>query len=103
VNVLREAYRSTTCFKRFLSSYCSIGGSTPAQTFAIAFATFCMASGRRPVPEEALVVLLARLGDGFLVQTESGMVVRLGCSYVPEEEDEERFYGKYGMDFYDLG
>jgi len=47
------------------------------------------------------MLLLQRHNGGLLAAGEDGIVVRIGCSYVPGVKEVERFFGKYGMDFYD--
>ena len=99
MNTMRECFRFTPTFKRFLSAHCFIGGQTDASTFAACFAAYCMESGRKPVPQEVLMLLLERLGDGFLVRARGEWIVRLGCQY---DGDLDRFYNKWGIDFYEF-
>lgn len=97
--LLREVYRAVSLFHRFLGAHCQPGKLTPYDDFAV----YAISQGRKPLTPEAVLVLLDRHNGGLLAAGEDGVVVRVGCSYVPGKKEVEGFYARYGTDYYDLG
>lgn len=98
--LLRAVYRAVSLFHRFLGAHCQPGKLTPYDTFAVALALCAISQGCKPLTPEALMLLFQRHNGGLLGAGEDGIVVRIGCSYVSGEKEVERFYAKYGFDYY---
>jgi hypothetical protein len=100
--LMREVYRAVSLFHRFLGAHCQSGKLTPYDDFAVASAVYAISQGRKPLTPEALMLMLHRHNGGLLAAGDGGTFVRVGCSYVPGEKEVERYYAKYGRDYYDL-